>query len=114
MLEVLVAQYPLSDVWALPGVSAVRDQLEQKVLGRWGAAGGWMPCRKGRNTEGCQGLVQGGTSTLPACGAVLPGVLGEWWPHHTPPSTLSLLSSSFSSMASVLTCPSYKHVKPLA
>lgn len=27
MLEVLVAQYPLSDVWALPGVRARAEQL---------------------------------------------------------------------------------------
>lgn len=36
MLEVLVAQYPLSDVWALPGVRAGGIQLAQKDLGRWG------------------------------------------------------------------------------
>lgn len=40
MLEVLVAQYPLSDVWALPGVRAGVNQLAQKGLGRWGPAGG--------------------------------------------------------------------------
>lgn len=28
MLEVLVAQYPLSDVWALPGVRATAEQLQ--------------------------------------------------------------------------------------
>lgn len=36
MLEVLVAQYPLSDVWALPGVRAGGSQLAQEGLGRWG------------------------------------------------------------------------------
>lgn len=52
MLEVLVAQYPLSDVWALPGVRAGGSQLVQKGLGSWGPVGGWIPCRKGRNTDG--------------------------------------------------------------
>lgn len=30
MLEVLVAQYPVSDVWALPGVRAGAEQLQPR------------------------------------------------------------------------------------
>lgn len=69
MLEVLVAQYPLSDVWALPGVRAGGNELAQKGLERWGPADGWMCCRKGGNTEECHSLVQGGTSAPSTCRA---------------------------------------------
>lgn len=52
MLEVLVAQYPLSDVWALPGVRAGGNQMVWKGLGRCGQLRAGCPAEKGGTQAG--------------------------------------------------------------
>lgn len=50
MLEVLVAQYPLSDVWALPGVSAVGKSWSRRSGGV--GSSWWRDARRKRGKHG--------------------------------------------------------------
>lgn len=85
MLEVLVAQYPLSDVWALPGVRAGGNQQAQKGLGRqgWPNPMAGCPAEKGETQMGVTALSKEVPLPPPTehlgGDAMLPRLLGEQW-----------------------------------
>lgn len=109
MLEVLVAQYPLSDVWALPGVRAGGNQLAQKGLGRWGLprpmAG--CPAEKAGAQIGVTALPRPSLQqSVPAPGSA---AKEQWQGYMAPPTPCLLLLLLLSSCTSFVIAISHHH-----